>query len=116
MSKRRVGKVCSGPVKRRESAIRQRAEQGIRKEGGSGASQTQQVIEGGRFGAYRSAHTISWTIDADRPRRAINCPVRDYLFAPKMKTPRKGAPLILNIEMNITETGINPKTADELRR
>ncbi|MBH9684070.1 hypothetical protein [Burkholderia cepacia] len=34
----------------------------------------------------------------------------------KMETPRKGAPLILNIEMNITETGINPKTADELHR
>ncbi|QOH39005.1 hypothetical protein C7S14_2921 [Burkholderia cepacia] len=34
----------------------------------------------------------------------------------KMKTPRKGAPLILNIEMNITKTGINPKTADELHR
>ena len=29
-----------------------------------------QAIEGGRFCAYRSAHTISWTIDAARPRRA----------------------------------------------
>ncbi|MDN7438509.1 hypothetical protein QZM64_05010 [Burkholderia cepacia] len=92
MSKRRVGKVCSGPVKRRESAIRQRVEQGIRKEGGSGASQTQQVIEGGRFGAYRSAHAISWTIGADRPQRAINCPARDYLFAPENENaPKRGA-------------------------
>ena len=111
-----MGKVCSGPVKSRKSAIRQRAEQGVRKEGGSGVSPTQQANEGGRFCACRSAHTISWTIDADCPgARSIARLAIIYLHQ-KMKTPRKGAPLILNIEMNITETGINPKTADELRR
>ncbi|CAB3749561.1 hypothetical protein BPA30113_00498 [Burkholderia paludis] len=33
-----------------------------------------------------------------------------------MKSASKEAPLILNIEMNISEPGINPKTADDLDR
>ncbi|WP_161556558.1 hypothetical protein [Burkholderia pyrrocinia] len=63
------------------------------------------------------AHDIRYPVDSDRHRSAINCPDRGYFFKPENeKAPRKEAPVILNIEINIAETGINPKTADDLHQ
>ncbi len=117
MSKHRVGKVCSGPEKKRLSVLRQRAESG-RKGGGCGTSPTRRGRRGKTGDSLRvdpGARSRGRPIPADPGMRSIARGTVIYLNR-KMKTPRYGAPLMLNIEMNIVETGINPKTADELHR